>query len=71
MKLQIRPLIAMECSVIEKKYMGLGLTPAAYDEFVKLKNACRNVNSAFTLLWHNSQFRTNKSCVMYEAIRQA
>jgi len=69
--LHIRPLIAMDCSVIGKGYRGLGVTPAAYDEFKKLKSACRAVGGTFTILWHNTQFTTQQERELYEAVIKA
>lgn len=57
--IRIRPLIAMECTVISPKYLGLGLTDDALKKFIELKNACEKVSGVFTILWHNSEI-TNK-----------
>jgi hypothetical protein len=67
-KLRIRPLIAMECTVLDKKYMGLNRTAEAYNVFMKLKNACKSVGGTFTLLWHNTQFATRQKRELYEAV---
>lgn len=67
-KLRIRPLIAMECTVLDQKYMGLTRTADAYDVFMKLKNACKSVGATFTLLWHNTQFTTQQQRELYEAV---
>lgn len=53
--LRIRPLVMMECSVIDNGYLGLGAGQEALDKALALKNACKGVNGCFTLLWHNSQ----------------
>jgi len=66
--LRIRPLIAMECSVIDQGYMGLGIGPEAEREFLKLKERCQLVNGCFGLLWHNSYFPTSAACSMYTQI---
>lgn len=65
---KIRPLIAMECTVISKTYMGLGLGQESFDQFMKLKNRCRLVKGAFTMLWHNSELRNDASRKLYERI---
>jgi hypothetical protein len=65
---RIRPLIAMECSVIADSYLSLGLGSAALDKFMHLKNSCRAVGGCFTLLWHNSQFESNESKEIYKEI---
>lgn len=54
LKLRVRPLVVMECSVIDVCYLGLGTGNATKAKFVQLKNACRAVEGYFTMLWHNS-----------------
>jgi hypothetical protein len=66
LNLRIRPLIAMDVTV--SAYMGLGFGNEAYDEFTKLKNACRSVNGAFTLLWHNNQLVTKQAKELYSSL---
>lgn len=65
---RVRPLIAMECTVMAHRYMGLGTGEAAYAKFSQLKDACRAVNGCFTLLWHNSQFETAAERRLYGAV---
>lgn len=55
LNLRIRPLVAMECSVIAKRYLGLGSGAEAFKKFQQLKDACRAVGGCFSLLWHNSE----------------
>ena len=59
LKIIIRPLIAMECSVIDKRYMNNGMGEKAFEVFTSLKQACKNVGGNYTLLWHNSRLDTN------------
>lgn len=66
--LRIRPLIAMECTVMAPRYMGLGTGKAALAKFMELKNACKAVNGSFTLLWHNSQFSSKEKRALYIGI---
>lgn len=66
--LRIRPLIAMDCSVISEHYLGFGSTEAAYEKFLQLKEACRAVNGQFTLLWHNSFFNSAKDFDIYQRL---
>ncbi len=61
LSLRIRPLIAMECSVIDSGYMGLGNGAEALKKFVSLKNTCRALGGTFTLLWHNSNIFGNEN----------
>lgn len=68
LKTRIRPLIAMEVSIIDKQYMGLGEGEQAFDKFSALIKECRAVDGCFTLLWHNSNFRTKASKTLYQKI---
>lgn len=69
--LRVRPLVAMECTVIATRYMGLDLEEASLAKFSQLKDACRSVNGCFTLLWHNSQFDSAAERGLYEAVLSA
>ena len=60
LQLRIRPLIAMEDTVMSSTYMALGHGAEALETFVALKAACRAVGGTFTLLWHNSSVQGNK-----------
>jgi hypothetical protein len=71
LKLLIRPLIAMECAVMNKEYMGLGASPSALAKFIQLKDACRAVGGTFTLLWHNSVFMTPNLRRIYQDVLAA
>lgn len=68
LSLRIRPLIAMDCTVIAERYLGLGSTEAAYEKFNELKNSCRKVGGGFTLLWHNSFFCTVNDFKTYQRL---
>lgn len=68
LKLRIRPLVAMECTVMAPRYMGLGTGEAAFAKFKQLKDACRAVEGCFTLLWHNTQFETVGERGLYEDV---
>jgi hypothetical protein len=68
LSLRLRPLIAMECSIIASRYMGLGYDAEALDLFCKLKERCRRFGGSFSLLWHNSHFTELRDRELYEAI---
>lgn len=68
LRLRIRPLVAMDCTVIADRYLGLGSTEQAYEKFDELKNNCRYVGGVFTLLWHNSFFQNQKDFDIYSRI---
>ncbi len=56
MRIVQRPLIVMECSVIDGAYLGLGYMPEAYELMSRLKSRSLRFGGDFTLLWHNSHF---------------
>ncbi len=66
--LKIRPLIAMECTVINGVYMGLGIGQGTKEELQKLKERCQRVSGCFTLLWHNSSFERKAANSLYKQI---
>lgn len=66
--LKQRPLIVMECSIIDDSYMGLGYTKEALDTMKDLKQKCFKYNGNFSLLWHNSHFKTKEDKKMFEEI---
>ena len=66
--LRIRPLVMMECSVIDDGYLGLGIGPEALDKAMALMNACRRVEGCFTLLWHNSRLVTEDYRAFYQKL---
>lgn len=66
--IRIRPLIAMECSVIAPRYMGMGTGQAALKKILQLKNACAAVKGCFTLLWHNSQLQNSSERALYRSV---
>jgi hypothetical protein len=55
-----RPLIVMEVSVLSEAYMNLGLTDAAIDYMIDLKQTCHQFDGQFTLLWHNELFFSSR-----------
>jgi hypothetical protein len=66
--LRIRPLIVMECSVIDESYLALGNGDAALSKFIELKNSCRAAGGSFSLLWHNSQLITQADRIIYQQV---
>lgn len=65
---RIRPLIAMEVSILDKPYLGLGATEAAYNKFKELKDRCRAAGGVFSILWHNSNFSKKEEFELYARI---
>ncbi|RND30487.1 hypothetical protein EC575_19575 [Vibrio cholerae] len=56
LNLRIRPLVVMECTVIDSVYLGLGTSKSAEGKMKLLKKRCQQVNGVFSFLWHNSSF---------------
>lgn len=65
-----RPLIVMECTIINNMYMGLGYSQEALKVMKDLKQKCFKYNGNFSLLWHNSHFKTKDDKKMFEEIVQ-
>lgn len=68
LNLMERPLVAMEGTIIQKKYMGLGYGSEALEFLLSLKNQCRIHHGDFTLLWHNSYLNTKDDYNLFEEI---
>lgn len=68
LQIRIRPLIAMECTVIDNTYLGLGAGPESLDKFLQLRDTCEKVDGCFTLLWHNSYFKRNALKETYKKV---
>lgn len=68
LNVRIRPLIAMEVTVIAPHLMNMGTGQAALKKFMQLRNACRAVGGCFTLLWHNTQFDSPKKRALYTSV---
>jgi len=63
-----RPLIIMDCSLIESRYMGLGYSEQALNKARTLKEICFKFNGIFTLLWHNNYLVTDEQIVFYNEL---
>jgi hypothetical protein len=64
LNIRIRPLIAMDVSILSNKYLGLEGNEAL-NNFIHLKNVCRSVEGSYTLLWHNNRLRTRRHRELY------
>ena len=59
------PLIVMECSVIDERYMNCGVGEKSF-EFIKyLMNTTALFNGKFVLLWHNNRFEDTGETALY------
>ena len=64
-----RPLIVMECTVLDQRYMGLAKNlDSAFNLIKGFKDSCRHFNGNFTLLWHNSRFETLDNRDLYQQL---
>ena len=68
LRIRQRPLIAMDCSVTDQRYMGLGLTPKAFSVFQHFKSECEKYKGDFTLLWHNTSLITPAEREFYASV---
>ena len=71
LQLRVRPLVVMECSVMDVCYLGLGNGDAALAKFRHLENSCRAVGGCFTVLWHNSSLNAEVNKKLYMSIFSA
>lgn len=65
MKLKQRPLINMECTVIDDRYEGYGYRTDTVLRFNQYKDICEKYNGEYCLLWHNCHFNTNQDRAIY------
>jgi len=65
LRLKERPLIAMECSVIDSCYMGLGWGTKALKLFKTLKDVCCYYKGNFIILFHNNSLITDEQKKLY------
>lgn len=65
LSLRQRPLIVMECSVLNQSYMGLERPEDALPYMESLKAECRKYSGDFTLLWHNQRMRNEREREMF------
>lgn len=67
-RLRIRPLVAMEVSVMSSAYMALGTGERALAAFATLKQRCRRARGTFSLLWHNSELVEPAQRGLFDAV---
>lgn len=65
--LRERPLVVMEATLLDRKYMGLGHEEAV-QMTKELRATCERFGGDFTLLWHNSTLLTEVDRRAYQAI---
>ena len=68
LRLRERPLIAMDATVIDDRYVGLGPSEAAVDYLLELKQRCKYYNGNYVLLWHNQHFLDPREKEIYRTV---
>lgn len=68
LKLRVKPLIVMDGTVRDARYMGLGLGQEARAKIGDLKHACQMAKGCFTFLWHNNNFVAAEEKKFYQEI---
>lgn len=66
-----RPLLVMECTVIDDRYMYLGTGEKAFSLVKSIKDTCRRFDGDFILLWHNTRLVDGRERKLYREILQA
>ena len=71
LKIRQRPLVLMDCTVIDNRYQGMGDGAEAFDYMIGLKNECRKYDGDFTVLWHNQRFVNITEMELYSELIRA
>ena len=62
------PLIVMECSAIDKRYMDLGTGEKSFKFIKSLMNTTALFNGQFVMLWHNNRFEDKDETALYREL---
>lgn len=68
LRLRERPLIAMDCTVMDPDFQNLGTSATAFDCLKSLKDTCRHYQGEFTILWHNNRLVDPAEAALYRAV---
>lgn len=68
LNLREKPLVTMEGSVLDTKYMNYGYNESTYEYMNKIKKNCIKYGGTYTLLWHNSYLSSLKQKQLYKRI---
>ena len=68
LKVRERPLVVMDCTVVDSRYMGYGCSEEAFEYIRTLKSQCQKYEGDFTILWHNQRFRHREEREFYCAV---
>jgi len=66
-----RPLVVMECTVIDDIYMGLGYGEESMQLMKELKWKCHKYGGNFSLLWHNGSLKNQEARDFFRGILDA
>jgi peptidoglycan/xylan/chitin deacetylase (PgdA/CDA1 family) len=69
--LRVRPLIAMDGSILDTKYMGLGISSGAQAVLGEMRRCCERVRGSFSLLWHNNEFQRAGAWDLYRGVTRS
>lgn len=65
LELKELPLIVMECTVIDERYMDSGIGEKSFEFIKSLMNTTALFNGQFVLLWHNNRFEDAGETELY------
>lgn len=68
LKVVQRPLINMECTIIDVRYENLGYTNETLNRFDFFKDKVRKYRGEYVLLWHNTHFENKEDEDIYTNI---
>ncbi|NOZ54615.1 MAG: hypothetical protein GXP08_16020 [Gammaproteobacteria bacterium] len=63
-----KPLIVMECTVLDDRYMGISSQEDALHYVLTLKERCKKYNGNFIFLWHNTRYLDPKEREIIECL---
>jgi len=67
LSLKEKPLIAMECSLFEERYLNLSYNDS-YKMLISLMDTVKKYNGEFVLLWHNDRLVNERQKELYNNI---
>jgi hypothetical protein len=71
LNLRERPLLIMECTLIDERYMNLGTGEQAFLAIKTVKDQCRRFAGDFVVLWHNTRFIDQQESRLYQQMLKA
>ncbi|AXH09211.1 hypothetical protein CP960_01755 [Malaciobacter halophilus] len=68
LKLKEKPLIVMECTIIDKSKMKGDYKAEVLNRMNDLKEKCKQYNGDFVLLWHNCHLEDKEDRIVFEEV---